>query len=234
MKSTYNTKINHAFVLHEADLRRVWAKLESYDCHITATVLFSDEVERTVDNIEDLVSFENSEKRKIVRINITADSSERDNRVRIEFEDYSFRTISVWASGNDELVTKVSDEMPEIISGIRPWYSFISRVDVFWLLYAPLILAYLFADMMYSSKSQKTALTFMQSAKVIGFLLLGILALFLSHKLLTHLKNYLFPVANFAIGQGVRRYQTQDQFRFAVVIGFFVSIAASLFLGLFE
>lgn len=232
MQSNYNKDENHAFVLHESELRKIWKKLEACDKDVKATIQFNDDVERTVDTIEDLVGFENSKKRKILSISINAISKCGENRSRIKFESDSFRTISISSSGNDDLVTKVSDELPEIISGMKPWYSAISRLDVFWLLYAPLSLSWIFASMMNVSSNEDTALTFAQSATIVGILALIALGIYACHKLLTSLKNYLFPVASFAIGQGVQRHETQDKFRFTAVIGFFVSMAASMFFGL--
>ena len=234
LQSTYNDKSVHAFVLHENDLRNIWQKLETYGGNVTATVQFSDNVARNVHNIEGLIDFENSNKRAILNIKLESLSDERDSRTIIEFDNSSYRTIAVISSGNDDLVTRVSDELPEFISGLKPWYSSISRLDIFWLIFVPFVLAFTFADMMHTSSSQNVALTFSQSATVVGMVALAGLALYLFHKLLSSWKNYLFPIASFAIGQGAKRYDTQDKFRFTVVIGFFVSIVASLFVGFFN
>ncbi|EMK3395895.1 hypothetical protein V8065_004549 [Vibrio parahaemolyticus] len=231
MQSTYRDKIDHAFVLNESDLRNAWRKLEAYGCSVTAIIQFSDKVEREVETVEDLIGFENSKKRAILSIELKSRSDDRNNIATIEFDSSEYRTITVKASGNDELVTRISDEFSEFICGLKPWYSSISRLDVFWLLYVPVVLALMITDMMHVSNSEDVALTFKQSATAIGILALLVAALYFSHKLLNKWKNYLFPIASFAIGQGVKRYETQDKFRFTVIIGFFVSIAASLFMG---
>ncbi|WP_131828063.1 hypothetical protein [Salinivibrio kushneri] len=201
---------------------------------MTAIVQFSDKVEREVDAIEGLIGFENSRKRSILSIELKSHSDDRNNIANIEFDSSEYRTITVKASGNDEFVTRISDEFSEFICGLKPWYSSISRLDVFWLVYAPVVLALMVTDMMHVSNSEDVALTFKQSATAIGILALIVAALYFFHKLLNKWKNYLFPIASFAIGQGTKRYETQDKFRFTVVIGFFVSIAASLFMGLFS
>jgi len=234
LQSTYNDKIEHAFVLHENDLRNAWRKLETYGSNVTANVQFSDKVERNVSNIEDLVGFENSKKRTILNIKLQSISDERDSRTTIEFDSSVYRTISVSSTGDDGLVTQVSDELTEFICGLKPWYSSISRLDVFWLIYTPFVLVFMFAVMMQTSSSESIALTFKQSATVVGIIASIGLALYVSHKLVSAWKNYLFPIASFAIGQGSKRYETQDKFRFTVIIGFIVSIAASLFLGFFS
>ncbi|WP_027858201.1 hypothetical protein [Marinobacterium jannaschii] len=234
LQSTYSDKSEHAFVLHDNDLRKLWQKLEAYGCSVTATVKFSDKVERKITNIEDLLSFENSKKRSIQSIKFQSHSEHGHNRTSIEFDSSIYRTITVSSSGDDELVTKVSDELTEFTSGIKPWYSSVSRLDVFWLIFVPFVLAFMFADMMHASSAEDVALTFKQSATAIGAIAAIGLGLYLSHKLLSTWKNYLFPIASFAIGQGAKRYKTQDQFRFTAVIGFIVSIAASLFVGFFS
>lgn len=221
-------------MLNESDLRNVWRKLETYGGNVTATVQFSDKVERKVACIEDLVSFENSKKRSILSIELESRSDDRDSRTSIEFDNSEYRTITVNATGGDELVTRVCDELSEFTCGLKPWYSPISRLDVFWLVYVPFVLAYMIADMMHASSSEDIALTFKQSAAAIGILALIGVALYIFHKLLSKWKSYLFPIASFAIGQGVKRYETQDKFRFTAVVGFLVSIAASLFLGFFS
>lgn len=220
-------------MLNENDLRNVWRKLEAYGFSVTAIVQFSDKVEREVETIEDLIAFENSKKRSILSIELKSRSDDRNNIANIEFDSSEYRTITIQASGNDDLVTRISDEFSEFICGLKPWYSSISRLDVFWLLYVPAFFALMITDMMHASNSEEVALTFEQSATAMGVLALIGAALYFSHKILNKWKNYLFPIACFAIGQGVKRYETQDQFRFTVAIGFFVSIAASIFLGFF-
>lgn len=231
MQSTYRDKFDHAFVLSENDLRNVWRKLETYGDSVTAIVCFSDKVERKVESIEDLVSFENSKKRTILSIELKSRSNDPDGSISIEFDNSEYRTITVNAAGDDELITRVSDELSEFTCGLKPWYSFISRLDVFWLVYAPFFLVVMIANMMHVSGSQNVVLTFKQGAAAIGILVLIGFTLHFSHKLLNSWKSYLFPIASFALGQGVKRYDTQDKFRFTVVVGFFVSIAASLVLG---
>ncbi|EGR0468965.1 hypothetical protein FG064_18465 [Vibrio cholerae] len=233
LQSTYSDKSEDAFVLHENDLRKLWQKLEAYGCSVTATVKFSDKVERKVSNIENLLGFENSKKRSIQSIKFQSRSEDGHNWTSIEFDSSIYRTITVSSSGDDELVTKVSDELTEFTSGIKPWYSSVSRLDVFWLIFVPFVLVFMFADMMHASSSEDVALTFRQSATAIGVIAAILLGLYLSHKILGTWKNYLFPIASFAIGQGAKRYKNQDQLRFTVVIGFIVSIAASLFVGFF-
>ena len=233
MQATFRKKENHAFVLYEDDLRKIWNKLTEYDKEVSAKVLFSDEIERTVTTLKELLGFENSKKRKILSIQFYAVSHDRNNSTRVEFENDRMRTITLSSSGDDSVVTKVGDELPEIISGTKPWFSPLSRIDVFSMLMGSFMLLLFFANMMTSSSPESEARTFDESLKVLfGLFSIGLGAFFLN-KILTKTRDYVFPVSTFVVGQGKKRYSVQEKVRWGVLVSFFVSLTASIVYGYF-
>lgn len=230
MYSSYSYDKKHAFVVNESELRKIWVKLEGADHDVKAIVKFNNNVETTVNKIDDLMSFENSKKRKILSVSMISTSKCHENRSCIKFESDMFRTVSISTSGDHDFVTKNSDELPEIVSGMKPWYSIISRLNILFLLYIPLLIVCIFAFLMKNSSDTETIYSFSDSAVLIVTCILLMFGMHAFEKLLISLKNNLFPVASFAIGQGVKRYETQDKFRFTVIVGFVVSVFASLFL----
>ncbi|EKO3946772.1 hypothetical protein F2K80_001341 [Vibrio fluvialis] len=232
MESTFRHRDNHAFVLTEADIRKIWSKLESFGKSVSATVEFSDSIERKVESVEALVQFENSKKRQIKRIELIAKCEKGKNITRLELEDDDFRTVSISSSGEDGLVTQVGDQIPEIIEGLKPWYSPISKVDVVFFVGALLTICGLLVSLMTpESDGKRAAMSFEESLKAIGILIAFFSSVYLAFKCLNKLKTAIFPKASFALGQGNERYELQEKIRWGVVVALLVSFSSSLVYG---
>ena len=232
MESTFRVKHNHAFVVKENDIQKIWNKLESFDKSVTAIVEFSDSIERKVESCEALIQFENSKKRQIKRIEFTAICKERINITRVELENDEYRTISIASSGDDETVTKIGDQIPEIIDGLKPWYSVITRLDLYWVCFLIVFLFSFFVFLMAPESESKGPLSFEQALRLL-FILAGVLfAGFFAYKYVNGFKNNIFPIGCFALGQGKERYEMQEKIRWSVVVALIISLLSSTIYGL--
>jgi hypothetical protein len=229
VESTFRHTDDHAIVITEADIRKIWSKLESFGKSVSAIVEFSDSIQRKIESIEALVQFENSKKRQIKRIELIAKCKKGMNITRLELEDNDFRTVSISSSGEDVLVTQVGDQIPEIIEGLKPWYAPISKVDVVSLFLGLLTIGFILMSLMLpESDGKREAMSFEESLKVIGIVLAFIASVYLAYKYLNKLKTAIFPNASFALGQGNERYELQEKIRWGVVVALLVSFSSSL------
>ncbi|CAJ1792340.1 hypothetical protein [Aeromonas veronii] len=232
MQSTFRKSEKHAFILKAEDATKIWTKLESYNKAVTASVKFSDSVVREVGELSELLSFENSNSKKILRIEFKAISLDHVNITRIELDDSQYNPVSISSSGDDEIVAKAAPEIPEIINGLKPWYSKASRIDILFLLGILLTIGGALISLMLPESDKKKAATLMEAITLLGITTLFFISVYYIHKALTALKNSVFPIATFAIGQGLQRYNVQEKVRWGVVVSFIVSMIGSFLYGL--
>lgn len=227
MEAHLRTERDHAFVLTEDGLSKIWSSLERDIGSTSAEIGFSDSIERTVSSFEDLLAFENSNKRKIKKIEIYGRSDSDDNRARVLFSDSKYRPIEVSATGEDGAVTKFGDNITELIDGLKPWYAIISKLDFFYIIGFVCWIAFILLDIITPDSPNDKAIEITQGIKIIFILLggLGVISLFIWG--LNRLRNIYFPFSSFAIGQGKERHRVQENVRWGVVVAFIVSLAAS-------
>ncbi|AQQ01683.1 hypothetical protein B0W48_18965 [Pseudoalteromonas aliena] len=232
MESTFRVKNNHAFVVKESDIKKIWDKLESFDKSVTAIVEFTDSIERKVDSCETLIQFENSKKRQIKRIELMAICKEKINITRVELENDEYRTISIASSGDDETVTKIGDQIPEIIDGLKPWYSMIARLDLIWVCSLIIFLFGFFVSVMVPDSESKDPLSFDQALRALSILGGVLFTGFFAYKYVNCFKKTIFPIGCFALGQGKERYEMQEKIRWSVVVALIISLLSSTIYGL--
>lgn len=227
MQSTFRKSEKHAFILSSDDISKIWKKLESFNKSVTASVSFNDSIVRNVESLSELLNFENSKSRKILRIELQAVSSDRTNITRVSFDDDQYNTVLISSSGADDVVSKVAHDISEIVNGLRPWYSRICRIDIGLLLISLLTVGFLIVTLMTPEPEKKKVLTFVETVKLIGLTTIFLLSLYYIHKAISVLKMKIFPIATFSIGQGLQRYKIHENIRWGVVIAFVVSMASS-------
>lgn len=108
----------------------------------------------------------------------------------------------------------------------------VTRLDGFQVVWGPVLFGYLVLAVMAGEAGPARPHTFSEALPIVG-LLIGVLGVLTTATWgLNRLRDLYFPVATFAIGQGARRHQLRETIRWVVVVGFLVSLAASVFVGL--
>jgi hypothetical protein len=227
LEAHLRTERAHPFVITEADLKKVWISIEKDIGAVSAEISFNDSIERKVESFNDLMSFENSKSKKIKRIEIYGRSDTNDNRARVLFSDSKYRPIEISATGEDKAITSFGDNINEIIDGLKPWYSIVSKLDFFYIIGFVCWFAFMLLDIMTPDTHNNKAIELAHGIKII-LALLGILtSIALSIWGLNRLRSFYFPFASFAIGQGLERHRVQENVRWGVVVAFVVSLSAS-------
>ena len=126
---------------------------------------------------------------------------------------------------------KLADEIGEMIDGLKPWYWRFSRIDFFlvglitiWL--ADAILNTYAAGQ--GTTSVKATVSFVKAFSITGIVLAAFGLVGLTFWGLHRLRSRYFPLAIFKIGQETRRFETDEKVRWTIMIGFAVSVVASV------
>lgn len=231
MEAHLRTERNHAFVLSEPDLKKIWGTLSNKIGGVSAWIQCSDSIERTATSVEEILALENSKRKKIIRIELSARSTSGDKKSRIVFGDNRYRPIEISATGDDGVLTNVGDDIYEIVDGLKPWYSLISKIDFFHIIGFMCWIAFMLLRGMAPDTPSNTELSLSKNILVTSIVLSGFVGIALSIWGLNRIRGIYFPIASFTIGQGIERYRVQENVRWSVIVAFVVSLAASTAFG---
>jgi hypothetical protein len=129
-----NTERKHAFVVRLADLKKLWDLLQSRIGVVTISAKCGDEIERKFENLKQLKDFENSPQKTIVHLSLNSRSDDWKKSAEIKFSNSSNRVIDIRLSGSEQGVSRLYDDVSDILDGTRPWYSRLSKVDFFYVI----------------------------------------------------------------------------------------------------
>lgn len=228
LDSNLRTERTHAFTLKKSDIEKIWHLMQQeIGGDLDALIKFSDSIERTAETIDEVLKFENSKTRKIERIEFSARNRETGNKAHLIFEDYKGRPIQIIASGDDTVVTSIGDKMQELIDGLKPWYSVISKLDFVYIVGFIVFFIFALANVMIPDGTNKERLNLLEGVRVMTILISALIVIVFSTWGFNQLKAKYFPVASFAIGQGEERHRIEGKVRWGVIISLLVSITAS-------
>jgi len=225
-----NTERNHAFVVRLADLKKLWDLLQSRIGAVTISAKCGDKIERTFDNYKQLKGFENSPQKRVVHLSLNSRSDDWKKTAQIDFSDSPYRVIDIRLSGSEQLISRLHDDIIDILDGTRPWYSRLSKIDFFYVISFLVWPAFAIANILQPENSNppKVELTIELTLIIVAVVTVASALIIMLAWLLNKFRARFFPIATFAIGQGEERYRTDDKIRWTILIGFLVSLSASL------
>ncbi len=227
----YNAK--HAFVVTVDEIEKIWSTLSKSYEHIEAQTKCADGINRTFTCSDDLVSYTNPKRAeiKIIEIVFSNRSSEHYDRGSVRIGKKFGETLSLSVHGEENHVTATNTSLRDLFNEIKPWFSGLATLDLS-LVFMPLCVL-LFSFLYLTTRGNEVKEVSSSSAVLAIVATLGLFAtLFLSAWIVGRLRNKIFPIATFAIGQGRVRNELIDKIRWAVVIGSAVSVFASIAVGL--
>jgi hypothetical protein len=211
----------HAFVLQVDAVRRLWKILADEIAPPSATITCGDKTERTFASVDNLVDFENSPARHIVRLHLSARTDDWTRRAGVTFGGYVPITGSV--SGDGEEIIGMRDKLDDVISGTKPWFNRLSKVDFFWVALVPVWLGLMVLGAITPEREEAVPISRAMFVVVGGPALLAGMIWGLNR-----LRKWAFPIATFAIGQGIARHEHLEKIRWTAMVGLLVSIAGSV------
>lgn len=224
-----------AFVLTEEDLRALGDLLSTLG-GIKYTLECSDGLSRKCTSLEGVLRFDNSPTRSIIRLEVSARAADSSAWVTASLGDEAYSNLRIHMDGPEESIVGLNRELESRLTSMKPWYSALTRGDLFLLGWAFLmVLVFLVAAIAAfgrielepsPSDPKRDAGSFVVSSIIVT--LWGLLAWALQRA-----RNRLFPIGTFALGAGRARHEFLEKIRWTVIIGFAVSVVASFFAARF-
>lgn len=221
--------VPHAFVATSTDISRLWEAFEASEMTVSAKVSCTDQMVRHFDSKLALESYDNPQRAAIVSIEISGSGREPYRTGNVSLGERYSAPISISLRGEEEFVSTLRTTITDTVDGMRPWYSSIATADLFYVLFPAFMLAALALIAMLPSPqpSPPTSVARGLMTGIIGFAIGGLVVGGIWT--MSMLRKRYFPKATFGIGQGVTRHKHQENVRWAVIVGFVVSVGASLF-----
>ena len=235
MEASVSKERKQAFILNQSNLKKIWDLLEERIGPVSAEISCADGIHREFSNWKQFTLFDNPRQKKIISLSMNARADNWSKSVHLRFSKSSWENIELRIKGTEQVVSRLNDDINDIVDGIRPWYSKLARIDFGY------VIAFLYGSIFMcigrkflnetketdkGPSSEKLFLWFV-------FFVCGFAIVFCLSWLLNKLKTRVFPIATFALGQGEQRYHLDEKIRWTIVIGFIVSLIASLVVSLF-
>ena len=218
----------HAFVLEVEHVEKIWCLLEEQGMVVKATVDCSDGIVRHYEEKGSLASYENPKRAAISAVSFSGRIVEPFATAEIDLGARYSKSVSVSISGEETLVSSMRMSISDIVDGMKPWYSRIAVLDLSTIWFSIFMVLLLLAQLMGSSGEAKPSIPFTKalSMVVVVAAVIGVVAFVIGG--VSWLRNRYFPVATFALGQGASRHDHFERIRWAVIVAFVISLAASI------
>lgn len=236
MDANSKFSVNHAFVLEPEQARKICKLLGDRIGSLTIGAQCADDMVREFTDIKRLLAYENPSNRRILSLVFSSQADDFNKRAQIEFDYNSWHTISVSIHGTEAVVSRLRDDLREIVNGVKPWYWRFARIDFFTLSFFYIAVGCLIAMIYFENfhdKSEKLSDFPIRTQLVVIAVLFVVSTVIVVGSAasiwgLNRLRDRYFPLAVFAIGQEAKRYHTNETIRWTIVVGFLVSLAASI------
>ena len=242
MNVSYSKDFPHAFVVGPDELKKLVELLQKRIGKVGIHADCADDLSREFKTLKDLITYENPKPKEIrsIRLNARSDDYSKSATIVFRMPPRHSSGISIDITGREDVVSRLKEEILDIIVGIRPWYGVMYRINFVnpvWVVLGILLVvgilltfSFLFLALGWmpavpeaNRKDLVSRLRSIRTVLLIPQVIFFVIAVF-SNKIL---KSF-FPKAVFTIGQGKSRFEHQEKVRWVVIIGFCVSLAASL------
>ena len=223
MNVHYSKELSHAFVVSPDGLKKLVELLQKRIGKVDISANCADDLSRECKTLKDLIDYENPKPKEINSIHLRARSDDYSKSITIVFRKFPrFSSgISIDANGREDVVSRLKEDILDIVAGMRQWYSVMHRVNFFYVFFISWLILGIIRILSYIS------VLALESKWVTALLILSIPLLVLSF-FSNKLRDFFFPPITFAIGQGEARFKRKEQLQWGIVITFFVSLAATL------
>ncbi|MGN6524938.1 MAG: hypothetical protein ACTHL8_00985 [Burkholderiaceae bacterium] len=218
-----------AIVVDADSLKSLWAHVYEFAGSCTAIAKCSDDISRTFDTLDLLLSYENSPASAVKTLELEGRRAEAGRSISITMGRPFSSPAEVSVRGEEEPAARVRSKVLETLAGMKAWYSAIATVDLFGMWLMILLFGFTLLVLMAPSKApDHPARSLRAVMELLAQGSLYLLPLVLAIWASVRGRQRLFHKVSFAIGHGTRRYAIAEQVRWTVCIGFLVSIVASV------
>jgi hypothetical protein len=237
LDSTFKFELRDAFIVRVEPLKKIHGLLSDRIGKTTITAECVDDVTREFDSFSKLEAYENSNDKRIVNLRLRARADDWKKEATVEFTDkWYFGGTRLEVRASDDVVTRLRSDLLDVVSGLRPWYHFINRFDVFGaallglgILYIALLtwLAVYGSDESSNSTPRQTGIAYLAA---VAFCTVYFGFAYFIHRF----RRFVFPHGTFAIGQEIQRLDVAEKWRWGLLIAFLPSLAAGVVLLWFQ
>jgi hypothetical protein len=225
--------IPQAFVATSGDITKLWHVLAEPCPVFAATAHCHDGLVRQFATLEGLVGYENPGRASITSLELSAMSADRETTAQISLGTRYSTSMTASLHGEEACISSLRTSLTDILDGMRPWYSRIATVELFYVWVPIFAFPYLLIQILGASSpsSSKMEIPFRTAVYLTAVVVGELAAIGLVIWGTSRLRSRFFPVSTFAIGQGAGRHQRDEQIRWVVIVGFLVNVAAGIFLA---
>ena len=242
-KARFGQLISEPFVLDEERLKSIGKSLQDYAGEPSISVKCTDGGTLMFENLEKLFEYENAKNRRITSIEMSSYDvgQDREKTAIIDlstmpFWGWLYPAIVMVIRGTEEEVLIVKRKLDEVIAGSRPWYSWISKINGFflWWLFFVVTGLVLFVQFEWISLPEISSPINLSSRVIITtttlWMTLWVVCVSSSPAFgAAYVIRRLFPSTVFLIGQEKKRYKTKEWVRQAVIVLVATAIITWLF-----
>lgn len=207
-------------------MRQIWDLFQSHIGTVVCSGECADGIERAFSSAGAVLRFNNATQKQIIGMVFEARSKDRENFANLEFSENNRAPVSVRISGSEEVVARLKDAVEDVIYGMKPWYSRVTRLDFSYVALAMFMPLLLFLQA-YSHGKRIKSETIGEAISEAVVSIIFVAIILVSVWLMNKLRQRLFPIGSFALGQGKDRYAFDEKVRWA-----FVGVAVPLIIAL--
>lgn len=234
MKASHCRSGKQPLLVEADDLESLCELISSFSEHIRITAKCRDNIEREPENLGELIAYENALAREIIELRIIGRSDDWERSVRLKLSNSLLESFSLDIEGPEDSVSQLADTLQEKLVGMRPWYASAAKTSMLafgvsitvFLALASIIIANILPKT--PADSSAAPETWQRNAFIWGIAFALLFGPPILGVVLDRVKARVFPVATFAIGQGLKRHNTGELVRSVVILGFVVSLVAGV------
>ena len=208
---------NRAVVIRPEDVCRCWNILDQCFREISATVRCTDGLTRDFTSLDTLLAYDNSAVRKIHTLEVMG-SGEGSATIEIATVDsYRPGPVEIRLSCDEPDLRKIRRDLLELFGDAKAWFSVFVKIRIEFIYIGSLFLLWQTLVFMNSGETSGEERSF-ASALLTTLLGMGFIALFAGVGFgLVKVQNRYFPRVVFTLGQGQKRFETDDKVRWVII-----------------
>ncbi|MSP28205.1 MAG: hypothetical protein EXR80_07285 [Methylococcales bacterium] len=216
MEAHAKFNIKKAFVLKSDDIAKLWKIFEDNGMEVIATITCSADCVRKFEKCETLNQYENAKSSNIIQLDIEGKCNNPYTRAKVSFGYLDFKPIHISICCDESLVLAMRMKVGDVLHGIKPWYSCISTMNFLNAIFIVVLLINIFIFFVpffipSLAAKPKSGISSHEIYDILSILNFGGLLIFG----INCLRNKLFPLNTFAIGQGLVRHEFNEKIRWA-------------------
>ena len=222
---------NGAVVIGPEDVRRCWKILDQHFGEVSATAHCADGLTHDFTSLDALLEYDNSTSREIHTLDVMG-HGDGSATITISTFAYSPTTVDIRLSCDEPDLHTIRRGLLELFGNAKAWFSVFTKIRMEFMYVGGLILLWMASRFMISGETSGEGLPF-PSAILATLLVVGVMALLIGVGFgLAKVQDRYFPKAVFTLGQGQKRFDTDEKVRWGIFIAGGVTLMMGLLLWL--